>query len=168
MKRLSSALIMLALTAGCASGGGSKATAVPVTPQSAKSRVNMSFTPAANAKKVIVVIDGQSSPALTLANQPQTATLPGNLAISVDCVNQASGSASGGSTSNSSGETCTLLTLLPPGQHDVSVQQLDFLNGLITDLDQFITLADGNNFFGNFFGASPLPLISPTPGPVPS
>jgi hypothetical protein len=152
IKRLHVAFGVLALTAGCASGGSGTATAVP----SAKSRVSMSFATAANAKKVVVSVDGKSTPAITIANKTQTATLADNVAISIDCQTQSGGSSSGASTSSGTGETCTLLTLLPPGQHEISVAQLDFLDALITDLNQFISLAAGSDFFGNFFGSSPL------------
>jgi hypothetical protein len=159
MKKLCVGFALLALAAGCSSGGSGAATPAPSVTQSAKSRVNMSFVPAASAKKVVVSVDGKSSPAMTIGNQPQTAMLPGNVAVSVDCQNQTSASA----TSSGSGFICTVLTLLPPGQHDISVEQLDLFNTLITDLNQFITLAAGSDFFGDFFGSSPAPVLSATP-----
>jgi ABC-type molybdate transport system substrate-binding protein len=153
------AFVVLALAAGCASGGSGTAAATP----SIKSRVSMSFAPAANAKKVIVSVDGSASRAITIANKAQTATLADNVAISIDCQTQSGGSAAGASTSSGSGETCTLLTLLPPGQHEISVSQLDFLDALINDLNQLISLAAGSDFFGDFFGPSPFGPTSPSP-----
>lgn len=163
MKRLYAGLAIAALAAGCSAGGSGTTGAAPAVTPTAKSHVSMSFLPAANAKKVVVSVDGKSSPAMTVGNQMQTVTLPGNVAVSIDCQTESGASASGSSASSGSGEICTLLTLLPPGQHDISVAQLDLFNTLITDLNQFITLAAGSDFFGGFFGSSPAPAVSPTP-----
>jgi hypothetical protein len=168
MKRLCVGFAVLVLAAGCASGGTGSTTAAPAASQNAKSRISMSFVPAASAKKVVISIDGQSSPAIPILNQAQTTTLPGNLAVSIDCQTTSGGSTSGSSANSGSGETCTVLALLPPGQHDISVAQLDFLNTLISDLNEFITLAAGSEFFGDFFNSSPTPLVTASPIPLPN
>jgi hypothetical protein len=162
MNKCHLAFVALAVTAGCASGSGTTSNTAPPVTHVASSHVTMSFRPAANAKKVIVSVDGQQTTPLAITAAPQTATLPNNTAVSISCGTQSGGSASGATVSSGTAQTCTIATLLPPGQYDISVQQLDFFNTLIADLNQFITLANGTDFFGNFFGSSPTPAPSPS------
>jgi hypothetical protein len=108
---------------------------------------------------VSVGVDGVRTQPLDIG-APQTTNLPNNEAVTVDCTQSSSGSTSSTASGTQNGYSCTLLMLLPPGQHTIDVQTLDLFNNLLTDLNQLIQLAADTNFFGNFFG--------PTPSPSPS